>query len=141
MTIRILLAAALMALVAACSPAPTVQGPREAAADEYATVATPVANARVASPLTVSGAAPEAWFFEDQFDAILLGDDGVVYAQAPARASADWSGQGPKPFAAEFAFSVSAETPATILLQERATDEEQDEPLEVRIPVVLAPTT
>lgn len=141
MTPRILLFAAVAALAAACSPAPTVEGPRQASAAEYATVQAPSANTRVASPLTVSGAAPEAWFFEEEFDAILLGDDGVVYAQTPARAAADWSGQGPKPFAAEFAFTVSADTPATIVLQERSIGEEQNEPLEVRIPVVLAPTT
>lgn len=141
MTIRILFTAAVAALAAACSPAPTVQGPREGSAAEYATVAAPLANARVASPLTVSGAAPEAWFFEDQFDVVLLGDDGVVYAQAPARAAADWDGQGPKQFAAEFDFTVSAETPATILLQERVIDEEQAEPLQVRVPVTLAPTS
>ena len=141
MTPRILLIAVVAALAAACSPAPTVQGPRQASPEEYATVQAPAANTRVASPLTVSGAAPEAWFIEEQFDAILLGDDGVVYAQAPARAASAWAGQGPRPFAAEFAFTVSADTPATILLQERSDDEEQNEPLEVRIPVVLTPTT
>jgi len=141
MTIRILLAAGLAAIAAACSPAPTVQGPREAGEAEFATVEAPVANAHVASPLTVSGTAPDRWFFEEQFDAILLGDDGTVYAQAPARAAGNWSGQGPKPFAAEFAFTVSADTPATIVLQEQSMGEDQDEPLEVRIPVVLSPTS
>jgi hypothetical protein len=141
MTIRLVLAAAAAAFAVACTPAPTVQGAREASAAEYATVQAPSANARVASPLTVSGAAPEAWFFDDQFDAILLGDDGTVYGQSQAHGAADWSGQGPKPFAAEFAFNVSADTPAAIVLQERSVNDDENEPLEVRIPVVLTPSS
>jgi len=141
MTIRLVLAAVAAALAVACSPAPTVQGPREASAAEYATVEAPTANARVASPLTVNGAAPEEWFFDDQFDVILLGDDGTVYGQSQARGAGDWSGQGPKPFAAEFAFTVSADTPAAIVLQERSAEDAENEPLEVRIPVTLTPSS
>jgi len=141
MTIRYVLTAAAAALVAACSPTPTAQGPRQASAAEYATVEAPAANAHVASPLTVSGAAPENWFYQEEFDAVLLGDDGTVYAQSPAHARTDWNGQGPKPFAAQLAFTVSAETPATILLQEQAMGEDQEDPLQVRIPVVLEPSS
>jgi hypothetical protein len=139
MTLRIVLTVAVAALVAACSPAPTVQGDRQAAAVEYATVEAPVASARVASPLTVSGAAPTAWFHDDQFDAILLGDDGTVYGQTSAHAPAHWSGQGPTPFTAQFAFTVSADTPATVILQEQSIGDDQEEPLEVRVPVMLTP--
>jgi hypothetical protein len=139
MTIRLLSAAAIAALAAACSPAPTVRGDRQADAAEYATVEAPAANARVASPLTVSGAAPASWFYDEQFDAILLGEDGTVYGQASAHAPANWTGQGPTPFTAEFAFTVSADTPAAVILQEQSMNGEQDEPLEVRVPIVLAP--
>lgn len=134
---RILSAAALAAFLSACSPPAVERAP--APVVELATVDAPVANARVTSPLAISGAAPQSWFSEEQFDAVLIGDDGAVYAQAPAHAPADWRGDGPKPFAGEIAFTVTADTPATLLLQEQSTDEDDGAQAEVRVPVVLTP--
>ncbi len=138
MTPRTLFAAAFAALIAACSPpAHEVQQDREAAAAEYATVDAPTAGARVTSPLAVSGEAPTAWYFEEQFDTYLMSDDGTVLAQAQARAQSE--GDGARPFAADLAFTVTIDTPATLVLQEQSMGEDQDEPLEVRVPVVLTP--
>jgi hypothetical protein len=135
MTIRFLLTAAAVAL-AACSP-PANEERAPAPAIELATVDAPVANARVTSPLMISGSAPASWYFEEQFDAVLIGDDGTVFAQAPARASGD--GDGIKPFTGEIAFTVSADTPATLLLQEQSTGDDDGSQAEVRVPVVLTP--
>jgi hypothetical protein len=136
MTFRILLAAAAV-MLAACSPAPVAKSDPEPVAADYATVDAPIANARVTSPLVVSGTAPTAWYEADQFDAILMGDDGTVFAQSAAIAGpADANGS---PFIAEFAFAVSGDTPATVILQQQVIGEDQDQPLEVRIPVVLTP--
>lgn len=134
---RILIAAAFAALTA-CSPPPhEVQGDREAATAEYATVDAPASGARVASPLAVSGAAPAAWYFEEQFDTYLMADDGTVLSQAQARAQSP--GEGARPFSAELAFTVTSDTPATLVLQEQSMGEDQSEPLEVRVPLVLTP--
>lgn len=136
MTIRFLLAAAAVAL-AACSPPSTETERAPAPAVELATVDAPVANARATSPLTISGSAPASWYFEGQFDAVLIGDDGIVYAQAPARASGE--GDGVRPFTGEIAFTVAADTPATLLLQEQSTGDDDGSQAEVRVPVVLTP--
>lgn len=135
MTIRLLLAAVAAALVA-CSPPPEEER-APAPVIELATVDAPVTNARVISPLTFSGSAPASWYFEEQFDAVLIGDDGTVYAQAPAQASGE--DEGNRPFTGEINFTVTADTPATLLLQEQSTGDDDGSQAEVRVPVVLTP--
>ena len=137
MTTRFLLAAAAV-MIAACSP-PASEERAPAPAIELATVDAPAANARVTSPLTISGSAPPSWYFEEQFDAVLIGDDGTVYAQAPARASGEAQGDAVRPYAGEISFTVSADTPATLLLQEQSAGEDDGGQAEVRVPVVLTP--
>jgi Immunoglobulin-like domain of bacterial spore germination len=137
MTIRILLAAAAVMLAACSPPAEEEQAP--APVIELATVDAPAANARATSPLAISGSAPSSWYFEEQFDAVLIGDDGTVFAQAPARASGAAQGEGARPFTGELTFSVSADTPATLLLQEQSAGEDDGGQAEVRVPVVLTP--
>ena len=137
MTIRILLTAAAVMLAACSPPAEEEQAP--APVIELATVDAPAANARVTSPLAISGSAPPSWYFEEQFDAVLIGDDGTVFAQAPARASSAAQGEGVRPFTGELTFSVSADTPATLLLQEQSAGEDDGGQAEVRVPIVLTP--
>lgn len=138
MKIRILLAAAA-AMLGACSPAPTAKSDPAPVAADYAVVAAPLENARVTSPLSVSGTAPAAWFDGEQFDAILIGEDGTVYGQSPAQAAPGSETASDRPFTAEFAFTVSADTPATVLLQQQVLENDQGQPMEVRVPVVLTP--
>jgi hypothetical protein len=135
MTLRTLLTATAV-MLSACSP-PASEERAPAPAIELATVDAPAANARVTSPLAISGSAPQSWYFEEQFDAVLIGDDGTVYAQAPARSSG--TGDGPRPFAGEISFTVTADTPATLLLQEQSAGEDDGSQAEVRVPVVLTP--
>lgn len=137
MTTRFLLAAAAV-MLAACSP-PASEERAAAPTIELATVDAPAANARVTSPLALSGSAPPSWYFEEQFDAVLIGDDGTVYAQAPARASSEAQGDAARPFTGEITFTVSADTPATLLLQEQSAGEDDGSQAEVRVPVVLTP--
>jgi hypothetical protein len=134
---RILSVAAFVALLCACSPPAAERAP--APAIELATVDTPAADARVTSPLAISGSAPASWYLEQQFDVVLIGEDGNVYAQGPARASADTEGASSAPFTAEIAFTVTADTPATLLLQEQSTGDDDGAQAEVRVPVTLTP--
>jgi hypothetical protein len=137
--IRMLLASAAFALAACSSPAQDMQAPPAGSvAAGGAVVDAPDQNARVASPLRVSGTAPADWFFENQFPARLVDAQGNDIAQAPAYPRVNWTEPGPKGFDAELTFSVAAETPATLVLQEDMPGENA-EPREVRIPVVLVP--
>jgi len=136
--------AALCALaLAACSPpqpAPAPETPATTAETAAATEVTTdalVAGARVTSPFVVEGSAPGDWYFEAQFVAKLVGADGAVIAEAPARAQSDWMTEAPVRYRAEFTFNVTQDTPATLVLQEDMPADNAA-PREVTIPVVLA---
>ncbi|MEJ0060703.1 MAG: Gmad2 immunoglobulin-like domain-containing protein [Terricaulis sp.] len=143
--VRALALSAALALMA-CSPAaetpapaPEAPAPVAAAAStaSLVIVASPLANARVTSPLQVTGTAPAQWVFEAQFPLQLVGADGAVLAEAPARTDGD-AVTPQLAFAGELTFTVAAETPATLVLQEDMP-EEGAVPQEVRIPIVLMP--
>lgn len=144
-------------LLAACNdPGPTAPAAPPAAAAPTATapapspplslpagfsVTAPVAGATTTSPLTVTGVAPNDWYFEAVFEAVLLDAQGNVLTEAPAQAQSDWTTPGPVPFRAELAYSVSTTQSGTVVLTEDQTGEGEDgdaTPVrEVRIPVVL----
>lgn len=141
--LRTTLVAACMAALFACSPpqAPPAETPpdtSEAAGAPMVLVTTPASGARVTSPLVVEGTAPGDWYFEAQFVGQLRGADGALLAEAPARAQEDWMTEAPVPYRAAFTFSVTQETPATIVLQEDMPADNAN-PREVTIPVVLVP--
>ncbi len=106
-------------------------------------VTAPAANARVTSPIIATGDVAANWIFEAQFHAELIGADGQTIVEAPARSEDDWTNGNPRhPFRAELAFTVAADTPATLLLREDmppdADSDEQRPVREIRIPVTLA---
>jgi hypothetical protein len=118
-----------LALVA-CSPNPAQKSAEPAAP--------PAAEAPRTELATVATPLPGDWYFEAVFAASLVGADGKVIAEAPARAQTDWTAPGPKVFVAELPFTVTADTPATLILQEDMPPEDAP-PREVRIQVVLTP--
>lgn len=139
----ILTAAACAGALLACSPPQQTEAPApvvETASAASVIVNTPASGARVTSPLVVEGTAPGDWYFEAQFVAQLRGADGALLAEAPALAQSDWMTEAPVPYRAEFTFSVTQETPATIVLQEDMPADNA-QPREVTIPVVLAPAS
>jgi hypothetical protein len=101
----------------------------------------PVPGATTTSPLTVTGVAPNDWYFEAVFDAVLLDAQGNVLVEAPAQAQTDWTKPGPVPFKAMLSYAVDATQTGTVVLTEDQTGENEDgddKPVrEVRIPVTL----
>lgn len=134
--------AAFSLSLAACSPPPQqVEAPAttaEVASTSELIISAPTSGARVTSPLVVEGTAPGDWYFEAQFPAKLVGADGAVIAEAPARAQSDWMTEAPVPYRAEFSFNVTQDTPATLVLQEDMPADNAS-PRETSIPVVLVP--
>ena len=132
--------------LAACTPPANTEAPAQSAeiaaheaSGDLASVSTPTEGARVTSPLRVTGIAPANWYFENQFPVHLLNAQGEVIAEAPARPRVNWTANAePKEFDAELSFTVSAETPATLVLQEDMPGDGET-PREVRLPVTLAP--
>ncbi|QGZ94406.1 Gmad2 immunoglobulin-like domain-containing protein [Terricaulis silvestris] len=143
---RLIASLALAAALAACSPpsSPTPEAPSAESATlapdaTLTTVSAPAANARVTSPLAVTGTAPANWYFENQFPVRLVDAQGVEIAMAPATPRVNWTENAePKEFDAQLSFSVTRETPATLVLQEDMPGE-GEAPREVRVPVILAP--
>lgn len=170
MFVRLAFAASALALAVACAPeqkTPAPEAPPAAATPEQPavapegdaakykpagageiTVATPAAGARVTSPLIAEGVAINNWFFEGQFVAELV-VGGQVLASAPAMQAGDtnWTDPGPVNFRVEMEFTVTAETPAELILSEdmpEYIDEANDirgPARSVRIPVVLVPVS
>lgn len=107
-----------------------------------ALVASPVANARVQSPLRVEGDAPGPWFFEAVLPVTLV-VNGEIVAEAPGQAQDDWMTTDRVPFLSELTFEVTAETPAELVVAQDmpGQDENGDDlpALEVRVPVTLLP--
>mgnify|MGYP003462225776 CR=1 FL=1 len=107
------------------------------------TLVAPMAGARISSPLSVEGAAPNNWFFEAMFP-LELSIDGEVIAEAPAQAQTDWMVEGPVKFRGELKFDVAAEREAMLTLAEDMPREDaQGNVLPARtlkIPVVLLPS-
>jgi hypothetical protein len=142
----ILLSVAFAAALAACSQpaATTAEAPAPTEADARSTsvqLDAPQAGARVTSPLAVTGTAPAGWYFENQFPVSLIDAQGNTIAQAPATPRVNWTENAhPKQFDASLTFSVTTETPATLVLQEDMPQEGVP-PRELRIPIVLAPTS
>lgn len=138
--LRKLCALALIAALAACTP-PSAPEPEAPAAAEsigdLAIVDSPTAGARVTSPLTITGTAPGNWFFENQFPVRLVDAQGATLAEGPATPRVSWTDPGDKQFDAALTFSVTQDTPATLVLEEDMPGE-GNEPRTVRIDVVLA---
>lgn len=125
--------------------APLVEGEIPAPEGEI-TLSSPLAGARVSSPLVVEGVAINNWMFEGVFPAELA-VDGDVIAQAPAQQQApdNWTNPGPVRFKAELTFTVTEEKNAVLILREdspRPVSPDSDEAgpaRTVRIPVTLLP--
>ncbi|RYG35330.1 MAG: hypothetical protein EON93_06715 [Burkholderiales bacterium] len=138
-------AATEAAAAVAAEASPLAEGEIPAPAGEI-TISSPLAGARVSSPLVVEGVAINNWMFEGVFPAELA-VDGEVIAQAPAQQQApdNWTNPGPVRFKAELTFTVTEEKNAVLILREdspRPVNPDSDEAgpaRTVRIPVTLLP--
>lgn len=133
-----LAALAILALAACSPPAQDLPEPVASPAAEGVSVSSPAPNARVTSPLAVSGVAPANWYFENQFPLRLVTPDGQEIAVAAATPRVNWTEPGDKEFDAELRFEVTADTPAMLVLEEDMP-RENETPRQLSIPVTLTP--
>ncbi|MGD9815572.1 MAG: hypothetical protein AB7Q23_16960 [Hyphomonadaceae bacterium] len=135
---NVLRAVMLALAVAACAP-PEAQKASAADVGEIALLDSIESGARLTSPATITGIAPKNWYFENQFPISLIGADGAILAEGPAIPETSWTDPGGEPirFSITLDFTVSQDTPATLVLQEDMPGEDTP-PREVRIPVVLS---
>jgi hypothetical protein len=107
------------------------------------TVVAPLSGARISSPVSVEGLAPNDWFFEAVFP-LELAVDGEVISEAPAQAQTDWTVEGPVKFRGELKFDVAVESRAVLTLAEDMPPKDAQgndlPPRVLKIPVVLLPS-
>jgi hypothetical protein len=115
----------------------------DASPAQAVTVVAPLSGARISSPVSVEGMAPNNWFFEAVFP-LELTVDGEVISEAPAQAQTDWTVEGPVKFRGELKFDVAVESRAVLTLAEDMPPKDAQgndlPPRVLRIPVVLLPS-
>jgi hypothetical protein len=80
-------------------------------------VTTPQPNAKVASPLTVTGQARGNWYFEASFPVKLYDANGTLLAQKPAQAQGDWMTTNFVPFTVTLTFAKPATATGVLVLE------------------------
>ncbi len=103
-------------------------------------VDTPLRDATVTSPLTITGKARGTWYFEASFPIVVVDWDGLIIGEGHADAQGDWMTEDFVPFTATVSFTVATDTPyrrgAVILQKDNPSGlPEHDDALE--IPIVL----
>ncbi len=81
------------------------------------TIDSPRPNAKISSPLQISGQARGNWYFEAQFPVKLMDENGQELATGIAQAQGDWMTEEFVPFTATLEFSQPATAAGTLLLQ------------------------
>ncbi len=98
-------------------------------------VQSPLPNAVVQSPLTVSGEAVGGWYFEAVFPVRLTDANGNVIATGQARAMGDWTTTSSVPFTATIDFQTAATPTGFLILQNDNPSGNPATLKEVKIPV------
>ncbi|MBX4216124.1 Gmad2 immunoglobulin-like domain-containing protein [Candidatus Parcubacteria bacterium] len=80
-------------------------------------VSSPLPNALVKSPLTVTGEARGTWYFEASFPVRLLDANGKELAVIPAQATSDWMTTEFVPFKATLIFALPSTAEGTLILE------------------------
>jgi len=99
-------------------------------------VTSPTPTAAIRSPLTVTGEARGAWFFEGDFPVVLVDWDGRIIADGVATADGEWMTEDFVPFRATLEFETPGygERGALILQKDNASGlPEHDDALEIPI--------
>lgn len=75
------------------------------------TVATPLPNEVVGSPITVSGAARGYWFFEGSFPVVVTDWNGLIIGEGYAEAQSEWMTEEYVPFVGMVSYDLPHDTP------------------------------
>ena len=80
-------------------------------------VTSPLANATLVSPFTVTGEAVGPWYFEASFPIVLLDGNGQQILATHANALSDWMTNDMVPFSSLLTFSKPSTTTGTLILK------------------------
>ena len=124
----------------ALQPASTEDSGNAAQKADLIRLVSPLPNATVSSPLTITGKARGYWFFEASFPVVLVDWDGKIIVQGIATAKDEWMTEEFVPFEATLTFAANSSAysnrGALILQKDNPSGlPENDDALEV--PVVI----
>lgn len=98
-------------------------------------VTTPLPNALVRSPLTVSGEARGHWYFEASFPVKILDATGKELAIVPAQAQGEWMTTDFVPFSVSIPFATSTTATGFLVLEKDNPSGLPEHTAELRIPI------
>lgn len=114
------------------APAPTVTNNYP----DLIQVDSPIGNAVVTSPLTVTGRARGTWYFEASFPLELRNSSNLIIAQSVAQAQSDWMTSDFVPFSATLTFVAQpAGSTGTLILRNDNPSGEPVNDKSISIPV------
>ena len=101
------------------------------------TVVTPLPNAKITSPFTITGSAVGNWFFEASFPIVLKDADGIVLATTSAVAQSDWMVTTPVPFTATLTFATATASTGVLILRKDNPSGLMENDAQIEIPVTF----
>jgi hypothetical protein len=124
------------------TPNPTENGgttnedlPQEPAQNSMIRVTSPLPNASVRSPLTITGEARGGWYFEASFPVKILDANGKVLGQHYAEAQGEWMTNNFVPFRSTLTFSTPTTETGTLVLEKDNPSGLPENAAEIRIPI------
>jgi hypothetical protein len=98
-------------------------------------VDSPVVNATVADPLTITGQARGNWYFEASFPVKLIDANGVILGQGPVQATGDWMTTEFVPFKGSLTYKNPTTNTGTLIVHNDNPSGDPAKDKELRIPV------
>jgi hypothetical protein len=115
-------------------------GDNNGAVSNMIRVTSPVANAVISSPLTVTGEARGGWYFEADFPVRLLDGNGREIGMGIAQAQGEWMTTNFVPFVATVTFTNPTTTTGTLVLEKDNPSGLPENAAEYRVPVRFSST-
>ena len=104
-------------------------------------VTSPLPNASVKSPLTITGEARGGWYFEASFPVKILDANGKVLGQHYAQAQGEWTTNEFVPFRSTLVFSAPTTPTGTLVLEKDNPSGLPQNADEIRVPIRFASTS
>jgi len=105
--------------------------------NENVKVTLPAPNSEIKSPLTITGEAKGAWFFEASFPIKIEDQNGNILGQGIAQAKSDWMTEDFVPFEATISFDAKGNTKGYIVLEKDNPSGLSQNDQNVKIPIVF----
>ncbi len=102
-------------------------------------VTAPLADAVVASPLTVTGKARGTWYFEASFPVRILDANNQELGVIPAAAQGEWMTEDFVPFSATLAFTAPTTATGTLVFEKDNPSGLPENDAALRVPVRFVP--